>query len=153
MVNVIFFYHQKRSVKLDKVTGGRWKITSCFCANARKLILGSIGTPLDHLKVFMEQIRYSCSHISGHHEPIHVNLVFQGFSSCSTEIRSWKCRNAKMKIWWRHTSVLVVLQWWQASKHFANPWKSIWFDNIESMWSIWIQFSYLVSKRSIFSWL
>ena len=34
------------------------------------------------------------------------NLVCEGFSSCSTEILSWKCWSAKKKIWWRHTSVL-----------------------------------------------
>ena len=34
------------------------------------------------------------------------NLVCEGFSSCSTEIWSWKFWNAKKKIWWRHTSVL-----------------------------------------------
>ena len=46
MVDAIFFYHQKnRSVKLDRVMEGRWKITSRFRTYARKLILGSIGTP------------------------------------------------------------------------------------------------------------
>ena len=34
------------------------------------------------------------------------NLVYEGVSSCSTEILSWKCWNAKKKIWWSHTSVL-----------------------------------------------
>ena len=34
------------------------------------------------------------------------NFVCEGFSSCSTEIWSWKCWNAKKKIWWCHTSVL-----------------------------------------------
>ena len=34
------------------------------------------------------------------------NLVCEGFSSCSTEIWSWKCWNAKKEIWWHHTSVL-----------------------------------------------
>ena len=33
-------------------------------------------------------------------------LVWEGFSSCSIEILSWKCWNAKKKIWWHHTSVL-----------------------------------------------
>ena len=33
-------------------------------------------------------------------------LVCESFSSCSTEMWSWKGFNAKMKIWWRHTSVL-----------------------------------------------
>ena len=33
------------------------------------------------------------------------NLVCEGFSSCSTEILSWKWWNAKRKIWWSHTSV------------------------------------------------
>ena len=42
-----FFCHQKkRKVKLDKVREGLRPIT-----NARKLILGSIGTPLDQLSV------------------------------------------------------------------------------------------------------
>ena len=54
-------------------------------------------------------IRYSCSHISGHHEPIHVKFgVWEFFLSCSTEILSWKCWNAKKKIWWCHTSVLYT---------------------------------------------
>ena len=30
---------------------GRWKVALRFRANAGKLILGSIGTPLDHLSV------------------------------------------------------------------------------------------------------
>ena len=34
------------------------------------------------------------------------NLVCGGFSSCSTEIWSWKCWNANKNFWWRHTSVL-----------------------------------------------
>ena len=47
-----FFCHQKkRKVKLDKVIEGLRPITLRFRANARKLILGSIGTPLDHLSV------------------------------------------------------------------------------------------------------
>ena len=47
-----FFCHQKkRKVKLDKVREGLQPITLRFRANARKLILGSIGTPLDHLSV------------------------------------------------------------------------------------------------------
>ena len=33
-------------------------------------------------------IRYSCGHISGHHEPIHVKFGVWWFSSCSTEIWS-----------------------------------------------------------------
>ena len=37
------------------------------------------------------------------------NLVCEGFSSCSTEILSWKCWNAKKKIWWHHTSVLYTI--------------------------------------------
>ena len=42
-----FFCHQKkRKVKLDKVKEGLRPITLRFRANARKLILGSIGTPL-----------------------------------------------------------------------------------------------------------
>ena len=37
------------------------------------------------------------------------------FSSCSTEILSWKYWNAKKKIWWRHTSVLYETfhNWWK----------------------------------------
>ena len=47
-----FFCHQKeRKVKLDKVREGLRPITLRFRANAQKLILGSIGTPLDHLRV------------------------------------------------------------------------------------------------------
>ena len=38
-------------VKLDKVREGLLPITLRFRANVRKLILGSIGTPLDHLSV------------------------------------------------------------------------------------------------------
>ena len=52
MVDADFFGHQrKRKVKLDKVREGLRPITLGFRANARKLILGSIGTPLDHLSV------------------------------------------------------------------------------------------------------
>ena len=53
MVDAIFFFcHQKkRKVKLDKVREGLRPITLRFRANARKLILGSIGTPLDHLSI------------------------------------------------------------------------------------------------------
>ena len=54
----------------------------------------------------MGLIRYSCGHISGHHNQFMSHLVCEGFSSCSTEILSWKCWNAQKKIWWRHTSVL-----------------------------------------------
>ena len=53
-------------------------------------------------------IRYSCSHISGHHEPIHVKFGVWG-------LRSWTCWNAKKKIWWRHTSVLYMHSTLQAS--------------------------------------
>ena len=45
----------------------------------------------------MGLIRYSCSHISCPHEPIHVKFGVWGFSSCSTEIWSWKCWNAKQQ--------------------------------------------------------
>ena len=57
MVDAIFFFffffcHRNKSkIKLDKVGEGLRPITLRFCANARKLILGSIGTPLDHLSV------------------------------------------------------------------------------------------------------
>ena len=52
MVDAKFFCHQKkRKVKLDKVREGLRPITLRFRANARKLILGSIGTPLDHISV------------------------------------------------------------------------------------------------------
>ena len=52
MVDAIFFLPQKkRKVKLDKVREGLRPITLRFRANARKLILGSIGTLLDHLRV------------------------------------------------------------------------------------------------------
>ena len=45
-----FFSHQKkRKVTLDKVREGLRPITLRFRANAQKLILGSIGIPLDHL--------------------------------------------------------------------------------------------------------
>ena len=51
-VDANFFCHQKkRKVKLDKVREGLRPITFHFRANAGKLILGSIGTPLDHLNV------------------------------------------------------------------------------------------------------
>ena len=52
MVDANFFCHQKkRKVKLDKVREGLRPKILRFRANARKLILGSIGTPLDHLSV------------------------------------------------------------------------------------------------------
>ena len=43
----------------------------------------------------MGLIRYSCGHISGPMNQFMSNLVCEGFSSCSTEIWSWKCWNAK----------------------------------------------------------
>ena len=44
-----FFWNQKKGkVKIDKVRKGLRPITLRY---ARKLILGSIGTPLDHLSV------------------------------------------------------------------------------------------------------
>ena len=53
-----FFCHQKkRKVKLDKVREGLGPKTLRFRANARKLILGSIGTPLVHLRVYFVFIR------------------------------------------------------------------------------------------------
>ena len=49
MLDANFFCHQKkRKVKLDKVREGLRPITLRFRA---LLILGSIGTPLDHLSV------------------------------------------------------------------------------------------------------
>ena len=52
-----FFCHQKkRKVKLDKVREGLRPITLRFRANARKLILGSIGPPLDHFSVKVGQL-------------------------------------------------------------------------------------------------
>ena len=47
----IFCNQKKRKVKLDKVREGLRPITFRFRAKAQKLILGSIGTPLDHLSV------------------------------------------------------------------------------------------------------
>ena len=47
----IFLPPKKCKVKLDKVREGLRPITLRFRANARKLILGSIGTPFDHLSV------------------------------------------------------------------------------------------------------
>ena len=47
----IVCHQKKRKVKLDKVREGLWSITLRFRANARKLILVSRGTPLDHLSV------------------------------------------------------------------------------------------------------
>ena len=37
------------------------------------------------------------------------NFVCEGFTSCSAEILSWKCWNAKKKLWWHHTLVLYCL--------------------------------------------
>ena len=48
---LVICHQNKRKVKLDKVREGLWLITLRFRANSRKLILGSIGTPLDHLSV------------------------------------------------------------------------------------------------------
>ena len=39
------------------------------------------------------------------------DLVYEGFSSCSTEIWSWKCWNAKKKIWWSHTRPYLGPPW------------------------------------------
>ena len=47
----IFLPPKEAQGKLDKVREGLRPITLRFRANARKLILGSIGTPLDHLSV------------------------------------------------------------------------------------------------------
>ena len=49
-----FFRHQKkRKVKLDKAREGLRPINLRSRANARKLILGSMGTPLDHLSLYI----------------------------------------------------------------------------------------------------
>ena len=47
----IFWPQKKRRVKLYRVREGLRPITLRFRANARKLILGSIGTPVDRLSV------------------------------------------------------------------------------------------------------
>ena len=58
MVDANFFCHQKkRKVKLDKVREGLRPITLRFRANARKPILGSIGTPLT-TEVLRQQTSY-----------------------------------------------------------------------------------------------
>ena len=46
-----FCQQKKRKVKFDKVREGLRPITLRFRANARKLILVSIGTPFAHLSV------------------------------------------------------------------------------------------------------
>ena len=46
--------------------------------------------------ISMGLIRYSCGHISGHREPIHVKFD-ESLSSCSTEIWLWKCWNKKRR--------------------------------------------------------
>ena len=55
-------------------------------------------------------IRYSCGHISGHHEPNHVKFGVWGFFIMFSWIWSRKYWNAKKKIWWCHTSVLYSWQ-------------------------------------------
>ena len=61
----------------------------------------------------MGLIRYSCGHISGHHEPIHVKFGVWGFFFYHVLLK-YCHENAEMqkkKIWWRHTSVLYGLKW------------------------------------------
>ena len=59
--------------------------------------------------ISMGLIRYLCGHISSHHKPIHVKVGVWRFLVMFYWICSWKCWNAKKKIWWRHTSVLYSL--------------------------------------------
>ena len=57
-------------------------------------------------------IRYSCGHISGLHEPIHVKFDVWGFFI----MFYWNSHeNAEKKNWWHHTSLLNYKQsskWW-----------------------------------------
>ena len=62
--------------------------------------------------ISMGLIRYTCGHISGHHEPnscqIHVKFGVWGFSITfywNMVMKMLKCKKKK-KIWWCHTSVL-----------------------------------------------
>ena len=80
MVDVNFFYHQKKcSLKLDKVMEGWQKIISRFRALARKLILGSIGTLLEHLVLRVlhqtfQVFHFYCNFILGYICRIAVNF-------------------------------------------------------------------------------
>ena len=62
--------------------------------------------------ISMGLIRYSCGHISGHHEPFHVKFGVWGFFIMfywNIVMKMLKCKKCKKKkIWWRHTSVLYV---------------------------------------------
>ena len=60
-----------------------------------------------HKHCHVWRIIVRCDHISKNHEPIYVKFGVWGFSSCSSEIWSWK--------WWRHTSVLY--KGWPTSRY------------------------------------
>ena len=58
----------------------------------------------------MGLIRYSCGHISGHHEPIHVKFGVWGIFIMfywNMLMKMLKCK--KKEIWWRHISVLYMM--------------------------------------------
>ena len=65
----------------------------------------------------MGLIMYSCGHISGYHEPIHVKFGVWGFFHHG--LLKYGHENSEMqkkkKIWWRHTSVL-----YRRAKSFTN---------------------------------
>ena len=54
----IFLPPKEAQGKVRQSQEGLWPITLRFRDNARKLILGSIGTPLDHLSVNILKFSY-----------------------------------------------------------------------------------------------
>ena len=71
--------------------------------------------PGQFILISMGQIRYSCGHVSGYQEPIHVKFGVWGFFIMyywNMVMKMLKCKKKKKKKkkknWWRHTSVLYT---------------------------------------------
>ena len=71
---------------IDKVIEGLRPITLRFRANARKLILGSIGTPLDHLSVkflsFFYCFKVSCSFYKNNYFDLRLEVNLEHVELC-----------------------------------------------------------------------
>ena len=65
--------------------------------------------------ISMGLIRYSCGHILGHHEPIHVKFGVWRFFIMLYRNMVMKMLKCKQKFWWRHT--LVLYYWAQGINH------------------------------------
>ena len=105
MVDANFLCHQKkRKVKLDKVREGLRPITLHFRAKARKLILGSIGTPLDHLSVNGLQLAKIKKSIPD------MALPWNWLG--------WSCWSKKLQIYFKNYDFCEYVEFWVISLYF-----------------------------------